>query len=230
MTRWRDVSVMLLAAMAGAALLGGCAMGGVASMTFYEPAVPDPAPGRVTIEKGTIGGSYYVPKGVEGRREHSFTREGTVSVTLQDSSYELRVFATAGRFTGSLALGLVFYIPIPMASGGSESPYVVRVELTCKDPVGCLVDPSRARFTGDADNGAIVSDCGAAPLTGGPRADPDGKWRLSTGAAVALSCGARASTPLAITLDLGDAIVIKDGSVRVPSVVLRRVVAYDGYW
>lgn len=177
-----------------------------------------------------MGGSYSARKGVEGRQAHSFTREGTVSVTLQDSSYELRVFATPGRFTGSLALGLVFYIPIPMASGGSESPYVVRVELTCKDPVGCLVDPSRTRFTGDADSGAIVSDCSAAPLTGGPRADSDGKWRLMPQAGVALSCAVRASTPLTITLDLGDTLAIGDGRVRAPSVVLRRVVAYDGYW
>jgi hypothetical protein len=133
-------------------------------------------------------------------------------------------------FGGSLALGLALYIPVPLVSGGSLRPYEVRVEFICRDLAGCVVDPSRMRFTGDAESGAVESRCRAAPLNGEPPAGPDRPWRLMPPAGVALSCDLRTGSPATITLDLGDAVVIGDVAVRAPSVVLRRVVAYDGYW
>jgi hypothetical protein len=212
------------------AVLSGCAVGGVASVTFYEPTVANPAPEKETTERGMMQGSYAARLGVQDHsRTYSFAREGVFSVTLQYPRYDLRVFTTPGRFTGSLELGLVFYIPVPMGTGGSQLPYQVRAEFTCKDSAGCVVDPSRTRFTGDAESGAVTSDCSAGPLTAESRAEQDGSWRLMPQAGVVLSCAARASTPLAITLHLGDAVVIGDGTVRAPSVVLRRVVAYDLY-
>jgi hypothetical protein len=152
------------------------------------------------------------------------------SIALAYPRYELRVFTTPGRHTGNLGLAWVFYIPVPIASGGSLGPYEVRTEFTCNDPAGCGVDPTRTRFVGDADSGVLTSRCSGAPLQGEPRADPDGKWRLAPRAGLALSCDVTASNPAEIVMHLGEAIVIGDGTARAPSVVLRRVVAYDGYW
>jgi hypothetical protein len=206
-------------------------MGGVASFTYYEPAVPESGSVTVTMHNGTLQFSHYESFGLSDQRHRmSFTREGVVSMTMENASYALNVQTTGGVSGSGMALVMLVYVPIPLPYGrtGSSVPLDVRMTYRCKHEHGCLVTPASGAATDAETARSLSTRCTLE--TYGRQNEREGVWRVERDVSVPLSCNidVAAGYPEVIKLSLTDAIAAPEGS-PLPPVILRKASATHGY-